>query len=146
MIGILVCSFFGITQAASIDTKILVRNTYNSNYMDSGSCSMDFSLIAKGSLDNVEHIHFHSILKNKKNEIILKEISKSHGFVEIGGKSFSGFHIESDGTCAGFGGVVDITKAIVTYNDGTEPEDIVKTKKLIIDNFEPAKINIGAGK
>lgn len=37
-----------------------------------------------------------------------------------------------------------ILKAIVTYNDGTKPEDIIKTKKLIIDNFEPVKINIGS--
>ena len=44
--------------------KILVRNSFNANYMDNNSqCSIDFSLMARGSLDNVEHIHFHSILK-----------------------------------------------------------------------------------
>ena len=131
--------------AGPIDTKILVRNSSNANYMDNNSdCSIDFSLIARGSLDNVEHIYFHSILKNKKNEIILKQISKSYGFVEVGGKYFGSFFIDDEGACAGFGGVVDITKAIVTYKDGTKPEDIIKTKKLIIDNFKPVKINIGS--
>ena len=76
--------------------------------------------------------------------IILKQISKSYGFVEVGGKYFGSFFIDDEGACAGFGGVVDITKAIVTYKDGTKPEDIIKTKKLIIDNFEPVKINIGS--
>ena len=131
--------------AGPIDTKILVRNSSNANYMDNNSdCSIDFSLIARGSLDNVEHIHFHSILKNKENEIILKQISKSYDFIEVYGKYFSSFSIDDEGACAGFGGIVDITKAIVTYNDGTKPEDIIKTKKLIIDNFEPVKINIGS--
>ena len=131
--------------AAPIDTKILIRNSSNANYMDNNSaCSIDFSLMARGSLDNVEYIHFHSILKNKKNEIILKQISKSYGFVEVGGKYFGSFFIDGEKACKGFGGIVDITKAIVTYNDGTEPEDIIKTKKLIIDNFKPVTINIGS--
>ena len=53
--------------AGPIDTKILVRNSSNANYMDNNSdCSIDFSLIARGSLDNVEHIYFHSILSSLK--------------------------------------------------------------------------------
>ena len=35
--------------AGPIDTKILVRNSSNANYMDNNSdCSIDFSLIARG--------------------------------------------------------------------------------------------------
>lgn len=129
--------------ATPIGTKIFVRNTFNVNYMDENSqCSIDFSLMAKGSLENVKHIHFHTILKNKNDQVVLKQISKSYPFVEVSGKSFSSFSIDDDGACNGFGGIVDITKAIVTYNDGSEPEDIIKTKKLEIDNFEPVKINI----
>jgi len=140
--------FLGLTittHASPIETQISIKN-FEASYVNRGICSIAFDMVAHDFLENVEKIDFYYVLKTRKGELIEKGISTANDFNMVGGRTYGDFFIESEGACGGFGGVVDIPKAIVTYNDGTRPEDIVKTKKLIVDDFKPVKLNIGSSR
>lgn len=131
--------------AAPLNTTISIKNTHAS-YVNGGMCSIAFDLVAYEFLDNVQKINLSVTLKDKKGKEIDKEVVTVDEFNMVGGKTYSGFFIEGENACNAFGETLIISKALVYYNDGTKIEDIVKTKKLVIDDFKPMKIIIGAGK
>ena len=131
--------------AAPLDTTISIKNT-NASYVNRGMCSIVFDLVAYDFLDNVKKIDFSVIIRDKKGKEIDREVVTVDEFNMVGGKTYSGFFIEGENACKAFGETLIISKALVYYNDGTKIEDIVKTKKLVIDDFKPMKIVIGATK
>ena len=60
----------------------------------------------------------------------------------VGGRTYSDIFLEGEEACDAFGETLLITKAIVIYNDGTKPENIIQTKKLKLSDFKPMKIVI----
>ena len=106
-------------------------------------CSLAFDVTAYEALDNIESIEFTVIMKDKNGKLIDSDEVTADDFNFVGGKTYSVFYIESESACNAFGQTLIINKAIVQHNDGTKPEDIVKTKKLRLDEFKPMKIQIG---
>lgn len=136
---------FSTVNAASIDIPIEIRNTHAS-FVNGGMCSLAFDLSANDALENIEKIDFSFSMKDKNGKLISNETATADDFNFVGGKTYSGFFIEGESACDAFSETLIVNKAIVSYNDRTKPEDIVKTKKLIIDDFKPMKIIVGKGK
>ncbi|UBQ39372.1 hypothetical protein LCH18_08400 [Acinetobacter johnsonii] len=127
------------------DAEIYVRNLHAS-YVNNGMCSLAFDVTANEAFDNIESIDFTVTMKDKNGKIIDTDQVTADDFNFVGNKTYGGFFIEGESACDAFGETLNITKAVVNHNDGTKAEDIVKTKKLKIDNFKPMKIIIGTGK
>ena len=140
----LALSLMMISNANAIpkDSEIYVRNTHAS-YANGGMCSLAFDIKAYDALDNIESIDFTVIMKDKNGKLIDSDEVTADEFNFVGGKTYGGFYIEGESACNAFGETLIISKAIVKHNDGTKPEDIVKTKKLRVDDFKPMKIQIG---
>lgn len=137
--------FFCNAYALPKDAEIYVRNTHAS-FVNGGICSLAFDVSAYDAFENLESIDFTISMKDKNGKLIGKDLVTADEFNFVGGKTFGGFYIESENACEAFGETLNITKAVVNHNDSTKAEDIVKTKKLKVDNFKPMKIIIGAGK
>ena len=140
---VLALSLMMISNANAIpkDSEIYVRNTHAS-YVNRGMCSLAFDIKAYDALDNIESIDFTVIMKDKNGKLIDSDEVTANEFNFVGGKTYGGFYIEGESACNAFGQTLIISKAIVKHNDGTKPEDIVKTKKLNVDDFKPMKIII----
>jgi hypothetical protein len=127
------------------DAEIYVRNIHAS-YVNGGICSLAFDVSAFDALDNIESIDFTVTMKDKNGKLIGRDQVTADEFNFVGGKTYGGFFIESESACNAFGEILNISKAIVNHNDGTKAEDIVKTRKLKVENFKPMKIVIGDSK
>ncbi|MFN4367169.1 MAG: hypothetical protein ACK4GA_06120 [Acinetobacter sp.] len=124
------------------DAEIYVRNIHAS-YVNGGMCSLAFDVTAFDALSNIESIDFTVTMRDKNGKLIDSDRVTADEFNFVGGKTYGGFFIEGESACAAFGETLNISKAIVNHNDGTKAEDIVKTKKLKVENFKPMKISIG---
>ena len=138
----LLCLASSSLMAAPLTSNIAIKNTH-ATYVNSGICSLAFDLVAFDFLNNVKEIEFKVTLKDKKGKLISNEEATASEFDMAGGRTFGTFFIESEKACEAFGETVVFNKAIVYYNDGTKPEDIVRTKKLEVDSFKPVKVVIG---
>lgn len=135
------CLFSFGSMAAPIDTIIEIKNS-NASYVNRGACSIAFDLVAYDFLNNVDHIKFSVIAKNKAGKEILRDELVASDFNMVGGRTYSDIFLEGEEACDAFGETLLITKAIVIYNDGTKPENIIQTKKLKLSDFKPMKIVI----
>lgn len=127
--------------AAPIDTTIEIQNSYAS-YVNRGECSIVFDLVAYDFLNNVDRIEFTAIAKNKSGKEIMRDVLVASDFNMVGGRTNSTVYLEGEDACEAFGETLLIPKAVVYYNDGTRPENIVQTKKLRLSEFKPMKIII----
>lgn len=123
------------------DSEIYVRNTHAS-FAYGGICSLAFDITAYDALNNIEYIKFNVTMKDKNGKLIARDEVTTDDLNVVGSKTHGRFFIESESACNAFGETLNIDKAIVVHNDGTKPEDIVKSKRLKVDNFKPMKILI----
>lgn len=142
-IFVLVPSLMMISNAYAIpkDSEIYVRNTHAS-FVNRGMCSLAFDITAYDALVNIESINFKIMMKNKNGKLIDSDEVTADEFNFVGGKTYGQFFIEGESACDAFGETLLISKAVVNHNDGTKPEDIIKSKKLKVDDFKPMKILI----
>lgn len=142
-IFVLVPSLMMISNAYAIpkNSEIYVKNTHAS-FVNRGMCSLAFDITAYDALVNIESINFKIMMKNKNGKLIDSDEVTADEFNFVGGKTYGQFFIESESACDAFGETLLISKAIVNHNDGTKPEDIIKSKKLKVDDFKPMKILI----
>lgn len=128
---------------ANVDTMISIKNTHAS-YSNGGICSLAFDIQAPEYISELREMQFYATLLNNKGQAVDHLVADLSEFNEVGGKTYGTFYLESDAACEVFGESVLFNKVMVYFNDGRKAEDIVKTKKLIVDDFKPMKIMIGA--
>ena len=127
---------------ANIDTEFSIKNTHSS-YVNHGICSLAFDVQAPDYIPNLREMEFYATLVNAKGKEVDHLVSGISEFNEVGGKTYGTFYLESEAACEVFGERVVFNKAMVYFTDGSKGEDIIKTKKLILDDFKPVKISIG---
>ena len=127
------------------DTELYVRNTHAS-YVNRGMCSVAFDVQGYEPLYEMESIEFTVSLKDNKGNFHYTDTATADDFNFVGGRTYGQFFIEGEEACNIFGGTITINKAIVKHNDDSKDEDIVKNKKLQIDDFKPMKIIISSKK
>lgn len=134
-----------VNSMANIDTTISIKNTHAS-YSNGGMCSLAFDIQAPEYIPELREMQFYATLINNKGQEVDHLVADITDFNEVGGKTYGTFYLESEAACDVFGERVVFNKAMIYFTDGRKGEDIIKTKKLILDDFKPVKILIGKPK
>lgn len=123
-------------------TPITLQHT-KTTYVNSGICSALVDVTIHDFLMGSDKLYLDLVAQDKtgKIKVLSKNIITSEDVQNISGKALGGVYLESEDICGSDRSwTITVTRAVLQQNGVSE--DLLKTKQVAIDNFEPMKIKV----
>ena len=139
---ILTFSLAALISSVALATPITLQHSRTS-YVNSGICSAVIDVTIHDFLGTNDKLYLDLVAKDKAGRVQgTSENVITYGDIQnLQGKAFGNVFIESETMCgAGRTWTVQVKRAVLV-EDGKR-EDLLKTKKVHIDDFQPMKFKI----
>lgn len=139
---IIAFSLMSLISSVSLATPITLQHSKTS-YVNSGICSAVVDVTIHDFLGTYDKLYLDLVAKDKAGRVQgTSENVITYGDIQnLQGKAFGGAFIESESMCgADRTWTVQVKRAILVV-DGKR-EDLLKAKKVHIDDFQPMKFKI----
>lgn len=121
-------------------TPITLQHT-KTTYVNSGICSALVDVTIHDFLMDDDKLYLDLVAKDKTGEIkvLSKNVITYEDVQNISGKALGGVFLESEDICGSDRSwTISVTRAVLQQNGVRE--DLLKTKQVMIENFQPMKI------
>lgn len=136
-------SLLTFVSSLALATPITLQHSKTS-YINSGICSAVVDVTIHNFLDNNDKLYLDLVAKDKAGRVQgTSENVITYGDVQnLQGKAFGSVFIESETMCgAGRTWTVQVKRAVLVVEG--KREDLLKGKKVQIDDFQPMRIKAG---
>ena len=142
MKNIIAFSLIALMSSVSLATPITLQHSKTS-YVNSGICSAVVDVTIHDFLGTYDKLYLDLVAKDKAGKVKgTSENVITYGDIQnLQGKAFGNVFIESETMCgAGRTWTVQVKRAVLVV-DGKR-EDLLKVKKVHIDDFQPMKFKV----
>ena len=142
MKNIIAFSLIALMSSVSLATPITLQHSKTS-YVNSGICSAVVDVTIHDFLGTYDKLYLDLVAKDKAGKVKgTSENVITYGDIQnLSGKATTNVFIESETMCgAGRTWTVQVKRAVLVV-DGKR-EDLLKTKKVHIDDFQPMKFKV----
>ncbi|NAR78151.1 hypothetical protein GPS50_00075 [Acinetobacter haemolyticus] len=139
---ILICSLLTFISSVVLATPITLQHSKTS-YVNSGICSAVVDVTIHDFIGTYDKLYLDLVAKDKAGRVqgTSENVITGGNVQNFSGQSFGRVFIESETICgAGSTWTVQVKRAVLVV-DGKR-EDLLKAKKVYIDDFHPMKFKV----